>query len=54
MARCLINNLKCTVLKQAQGQGPMAQGQPKMAQPQMDMLKVEELGYNRGRVVNPG
>ena len=26
---------KMTVLKQAQGQGPMAQGQPRMAQPQM-------------------
>ena len=26
---------KMTVLKQAQGQGPMAQGQPKLAQPQM-------------------
>jgi hypothetical protein len=26
---------KMTVLKQAQGQGPMAQGQPQMAQPQM-------------------
>ena len=26
---------KMTVLKQAQGQGPLAQGQPRMAQPQM-------------------
>jgi hypothetical protein len=35
---------KMTVLKQAQGQGPMAQGQPRMAQPQM-AAKGGRMGY---------
>ena len=44
---------KMAVLQQAQAQGPMAQGQPQMAQPQM-AAKGGRIGYNRGRVVNPG
>jgi len=44
---------KMAVLQQAQGQGPMAQGQPQMAQPQMAAYGGR-IGYNRGRVVNPG
>jgi len=41
---------KMAVLQQAQGQGPMAQGQqaPQMA------AYGGRIGYNRGRVVNPG
>jgi hypothetical protein len=39
---------KMAVLQQAQGQGPMAQGQPQMA------AQGGRMGYNRGRVVNPG
>ena len=38
---------KMTVLKQAQGQGPMAQGQPQMAQPQM-AAKGGRIGYEDG------
>ena len=45
---------KMAVLQQAQGQGPMAQGQQApMAQPQM-AAHGGRIGYNRGRVVNPG
>ena len=39
---------KMTVLKQAQGQGPMAQEHLQRA------AKGGRIGYNRGRVVNPG
>ena len=42
---------KMAVLQQAQGQGPMAQGQQQA--PQMAAYGGR-IGYNRGRVVNPG
>ena len=44
---------KMTVLKQAQGQGPMAQEHLQTAQPRMAAYGGR-IGYNRGRVVNPG
>ena len=44
---------KMTVLKQAQGQGPMAQGQPRMAQPQM-AAHGGRIGLQSRTMVNPG
>ena len=44
---------KMTVLKQAQGQGPMAQGQPQMAQPQM-AAKGGRMGKDEGGLMDMG
>ena len=44
---------KMTVLKQAQGQGPMAQGQPRMAQPQM-AAKGGRIGKAEGGLMDMG
>ena len=44
---------KMTVLKQAQGQGPMAQGQPRMAQPQM-AAKGGRIGKDEGGLMDMG